>query len=297
MKKLYKKLVKKLPYVKEILEELTFYHQIQGFKPGSYYSPIIHPNELEDKIFDEENYEGINLNIDAQLELLNELKEYLIEFPFLASKNNTHRYYAENTFYTRNDALFLYGLIRKYKPNKIVEVGSGYSSALMLDTNSLYFEGKMDLTFIEPYPERLKKLLFEDEQINLIEKKVQTVSDHVFTSLNEGDILFIDSSHISKTGSDLNFLVFNVLPKLKRGVIIHFHDIFHPFEYPEKWVLNEKRNWNECYFLKAFLMYNSNFEIMLFNTFLMEKYKTWFEENLPLKCNDEIFGSIWLAKS
>jgi predicted O-methyltransferase YrrM len=297
VKKLYKKVVKKLPYVREILEELTFYHQIQGFKPGSYYSPIIHPDELDDLIFVDENYEGINLNIDAQLILLNELKEYLIEFPFGDSKNNIYRYYTNNAFYTRNDALFLYGLIRKFKPNKIIEVGSGYSSALMLDTNSLYFEGKIDLTFIEPYPERLKELLFEKDKIDLIEKKVQTVSEEVFTSLNEGDMLFIDSSHISKTGSDLNFLVFNVLPKLKKGVIVHFHDVFHPFEYPKKWVLNEKRNWNECYFLKAFLMYNSNFRIILFNTLLMEKYTSWFKENLTLKYNDEIFGSIWMVKS
>lgn len=296
MKKLYKKIVKKLPYVREILEELSFYHQIQGFKPGSYYSPIVQPDELDNQIFDEENYVGINLNFDAQLLLLNELKEYLIEFPFEDTKNIFHRYYTDNTFYTKNDALFLYGLMRKYQPHRILEVGSGYSSALMLDVNSIYFGGKIELTFIEPYPERLKKLLFEDDQINLIEKKVQTVSDEVFTSLNEGDFLFIDSSHVSKTGSDLNFLVFNILPKLKRGVIIHFHDVFHPFEYPKKWVLNEKRNWNECYFLKAFLMYNSNFKIILFNTLLTEKSKNWFEENLPLKYIDEIFGSIWLVK-
>ncbi len=298
MKKLYKKFIKKLPYVSEIVRELDFYLKIQGFRPGHYYSPIIDTNGLNQTSLNNENTSGIDLNIEEQLKLLNILKKYISEFPFSKNKDSTKRYFFNNNFYPFNDAIFLFGIIKHHKPKQIIEIGSGYSSALILDTNHLYFDNTIKITFIEPNPERLNLLLNTNDKINLIVKKVQEVPDEIFTSLQKNDILFIDSSHIAKTGSDLNHILFNILPKLRKGVLIHFHDIFYPFEYPQKWIMEEKRNWNENYFLKAFLMYNPNFKIILFNTFLLSKYKSWFNEHFPnsLKHKD-IFGSIWLVKT
>ncbi len=298
MKRIYKYLIKKFPFVKEIVTELNYYQSIQGFRPGHYYSPIVDTDSLDKSHFNTVSIEGIDLNSDAQFLLLNELKQCITNFPFEEQKNNTHRYFSENDFYSYNDAVFLYGLIKHFKPKRIIEIGSGFSSALMLDTNSIHFNNKIEITFIEPNAERLSQLLFKVDTVKLINKKVQEAPLEIFTSLQKNDILFIDSSHVAKTGSDLNHVLFKILPILKEGVLIHFHDIFYPFEYPEQWVIKEKRNWNENYFLKSFLMYNNNFKIILFNTFLSTENKAWFDNNIPKYSNNKrIFGSIWLVKS
>src|SRR5690606_33895195 len=94
------------------------------------------------------------------------------------------------------------------------------------------------------------------------------------------DILFVDSSHVLKTGSDVNHLLFQILPILKKGVLVHFHDIFYPFEYPKEWILSG-RSWNEIYALRAFLTYNSNFKILLFSHFIHKKHSLAFGK-MPL---------------
>ena len=127
----------------------------------------------------------------------------------------------------------------------------------------------------------------------IIEKKVQEVALDFFRELEKGDILFIDSSHVSKCGSDLNYLLFNVLPILNKGVFIHFHDIFFPFEYPKEWVIGG-RNWNENYLIRAFLMNNKNYEICLFSHYLHIHHPDIFQ-NMPLAKKD-FGGSLWLEK-
>ena len=123
------------------------------------------------------------------------------------------------------------------------------------------------MTFIETYPDRLRGLLrpHDEGATRIIEREVQEVPIDTFSSLRAGDLLFIDSSHVIKCGSDVQFLMFEVLPQLPTGVFVHFHDVFYPFEYPAEWVL-KGRYWNEDYFLRAFLSYNSEWEISFFNT-------------------------------
>ena len=201
--------------------------------------------------------------------------------------------------YRYSDVAFLYGVIRHLRPKKIVEVGSGASSAVMLDISDLFFNSSIQLTFIEPYPQRLFGFLSDADKrtASIIESKVQDVPLDPFLALDEGDILFIDSSHVVKVGSDVNFILFEVLPRLRKGVWIHFHDIFFPFEMPEHWITKYKHFWNENYLLRAFLMNNESYEITLFNTFLQQRFKSWFEERMP-ECllGDEPTGSIWIRK-
>jgi hypothetical protein len=127
----------------------------------------------------------------------------------------------------------------------------------------------------------------------LIKTEVQLVSLDFFEKLEAGDILFIDSSHVGKTGSDVNFILFEVLPALKSGVIIHFHDVSYPFEYPKEWVY-KGRNWNEDYFLRAFLMYNNNFEILLFSDYLYKHHLKAFEK-ISKNVNDPGMN-LWVMK-
>jgi hypothetical protein len=134
----------------------------------------------------------------------------------------------------------------------------------------------------------------EDKAIHkVIEKKSQEVDLEVFKQLEKGDVLFIDSTHVAKTGSDVNFILFSILPVLKKGVLIHFHDIFFPFEYPKKWVYRGN-NWNETYFLRAFLMYNTNFKIKLFSHYMHRFHQDTFKE-MPLSYKNP-GGNIWIEK-
>ncbi len=276
-----------------------------GFEPGHYYSPIPNLSEInkeEAHIFIDKNLAEINLNTENQVKLLNELKVYYSDYPYKGKDSNmlNYRYKKEGAFYRFSDSVFLFCMMRHFKPQRIIEIGSGHSSAIMLDTNEHFFDNKIHCTFIEPFPEeRLMQILRESDKLShqIIKEKVQSVKLEVFQMLNKNDILFIDSTHVSKIGSDVNHLLFEVLPSLKPGVLVHFHDIFYPFELPKHWVLESRYFWNENYILRAFLMNNEKYEIIIFNTYLQKIKPDWFKKEMP-ECTEksEGTGSIWLRK-
>lgn len=273
----------------------------QLFPAGHFYSPIPNLGEIrtrQSSIFADagKNIEGIELNERKQLALLKKFKFYYKEMRFSEDSSSERRYYFENPMYSYADAIFLHCMIRHAMPKRIIEVGSGFSSAMMLDTNDLHFNGKINLTFIEPYPETLNSLLTakDKKSCTILSSPIQNIDLAVFKSLRANDILFIDSTHVSKVGSDVNHLFFKILPMLPKGVFIHFHDIFYPFEYPEQWVM-EGRAWNEAYLLRAFLQYNKTFEIVAFSTFLANYHRSFLAREMPL-CLKNTGGSIWLKK-
>jgi hypothetical protein len=301
-------ILEKLPPIKQLTHErdsfsaeLRQYKQSAGvFPPGHFYSPIPAIDEIkkdEDRIFDSpQDLSGIDLNEKEQLEFLHACESLYDEIPFPAQKVETLRYYFENPNYSYADAIFLYCMIRKNRPDKIIEIGSGFSTCVILDTNELWFDHKINITCIEPYPHLLESLIsLEDKnRIELKPNRLQDASLDMFRNLSSGDLLIVDSTHVSKVGSDVNYLFFEILPKLPKGVFIHFHDIYYPFEYP-RWVVYKGIVWNEAYLLHAFLQFNSTFKIVLFNTFLEQKYKEYFNEKMPL-CMKNPGGSIWLRK-
>lgn len=269
--------------------------------PGHFYSPIPSIEEIkqnEARIFRIPNkLPAIDLNEEGQWQFFKRIQEFYAEIPFQAHKVAGLRYFFENDSYSYSDGICLYTMIRQAKPKKIIEVGSGYSSCVTLDTNEIFFDNTIHCTFIEPYPQLLISLLKEQdhERIKIIPTKLQDVPLQEFASLGENDILFIDSTHISKVDSDVNYIFFEILPSLQSGVYVHFHDVFYPFEYPKAWV-HEGRAWNEDYLLRAFLQYNSAFKIIFFNTFLEHFYPEEFVKNAPL-CLKNTGGSIWLRKT
>lgn len=294
--------------VNKIIEKIRLvisYFRLSN-EPGHFYSPIVNKSEIiqfKDLIFATRKYQdihGIELNVEVQLQIIEKFRIHYNLVPFTKNYSTEFRYYYNNNFFSYNSGIYLFCLIIEFKPNLIIEVGSGFSSALMLDTNEKYFENSIELIFIEPYPEnRLYKLLKrEDKRSNckIIDKKIQQVPIDEFKKLQKNDLLFIDSSHVSKTGSDLNRIIFEILPILEKGVIVHFHDIFYPFEYPENWVLDPGGfGWNEIYLLRAFLMNNTEWEIILFNSYLEENYNDWFVKNMPL-CLEKQGGSLYIVK-
>lgn len=154
--------------------------------------------------------------------------------------------------------------------------------------------GGVDFTFIEPYPERLKSLLTPYDKVRIIEENLQNVDLNIFSSLQAGDILFIDSTHVSKIDSDVNLYLFDILPRLKEGVLIHIHDIPYPFEYYKEWIYGG-RAWNEAYMIRAFLQFNTSFKIKFWGPYFENIHKELYFERMPLcaKCSG---GSLWLQK-
>ncbi|MEW6517301.1 MAG: class I SAM-dependent methyltransferase [candidate division FCPU426 bacterium] len=274
---------------------------MQAFPPGHFYSPIPDLNEVKahaGEIFNISRRElpGLDLREQGQVALLAALAPYYQELPFGETAQAGLRYFYQNPAYSYTDGIFLYCLLRHLRPKRVIEVGSGYSSCVTLDTNERFFENQIACTFIEPYPELLHSLLKpgDRERVEILPLPLQRVPPDRFKALAAGDVLFIDSTHVSKVHSDVNYILFEILPALAPGVYIHFHDVFYPFEYPAEWIF-EGRAWNEDYMLRAFLLFNSAFRIELFSTFLGHFHAEYFRQHMPL-CERNFGGNLWLSK-
>ncbi len=270
--------------------------------PGHYYSPIPSLAETQrdaHRIWDQRARQlpGIDLQEASQLALLSEVARYAGDVPLRRPGDDTTlRYAFPNDYFSDGDAALLCCMLRHLRPHRVIEVGSGYSSAMMLDTNDLFLDGRVSFTFIEPFPQRLHSLLgpSDREKTNILRHNVQQAPLELFDTLAAGDILFIDSSHVARTGGDVNFLLFDVLPRLQPGVYVHIHDVIYPFEYPRVWV-TEGRAWNEAYILRAFLQYNSAFRIALFSNYLVEFHLDAIQPPFS-QCQQLPNGSIWLVR-
>jgi hypothetical protein len=307
-KRLLERTLLATPFVKSHLRDHARLKRLAfraGHEPGHYYSPIPDLEEVQmnrDAIFGDRVLRDIDLNTEGQIQRLEEFKIFYRDYPYGPGSGGdlTLRYKRGGDHYRYSDSVFLYSILRCFRPARIVEVGSGQSSSIMLDINERFLDNETRCTFIEPFPEeRLLDLLSDSDQSrhSIVEKKVQSVPLEVFTQLGMNDILFIDSTHVSKIGSDLNFLMFEVLPILQPGVLIHFHDVFYPFEMPRQWVCERRWFWNENYLVRAFLMNNSDYEIVAFNSYLQKIERDWFEREMP-EClvGSEDTGSIWIRK-
>ena len=225
--------------------------------PGHYYSPIPGEEDIPDSILIDYNLSipGIDLKPETQWALLGELKQYYNKSIFPSEKVEDARYYFDNDYFGYSDGIILAELLQLFNPKKIIEIGSGFSSALMLDVNEKLLNNSIDLTFIEPFPEeRLCNLIYADDKCSIIKDFVQNVDIEIWHGLKENDILFIDSSHVLKFGSDVESLFLKVIPLLNKGVIVHIHDVFFPFEYPVEW-LKQGRAWNESILLEITYSY------------------------------------------
>lgn len=269
------------------------------FPLGHFYSPIPDLREVRARqasIFDRTATEvaGIASRAAEQLALLADFAELSAQQPFADEPGPGQRYGYVNDYFSHGDGLVLYCMLRTFAPRNIIEVGSGWSSALMLDVNDAYFDGTIDFTFIEPYSGRLRSLLTASDlgRVTLLEQPVQELPADAFGSVRAGDLVFIDSTHVSRVGSDVNHLLLDVVPSLPPGVIVHVHDIFWPFEYPQSWVYGG-RAWNENYLLRALLAGNSRLDILWFNDYLAQHHFAEVAGALPRWARNT-GGSIYL---
>jgi predicted O-methyltransferase YrrM len=274
-------------------------------RAGHYYSAL---PSLEDvrrdraRIFDRSRRDlpGIDVDDAGQVELLEALARFYPEQPFTAAPDPRNRYHLDNSWFAWGDGLLLHLMLRHARPRRVVEVGSGFSSLVLLDTSERFFDNQVELTFIEPNAERLRSRLRpgDAELARVVERRIQDVDLSLFRTLEAGDILFVDSSHVSKVGSDLNHLLFSVLPELGAGVLVHVHDVPYPFEYPQEWI-EYGFAWNEAYLLRAFLQYNTDFRIRLWSSYLTLFHAELLEARVPLATtpvNFGVGGSLWLER-
>jgi hypothetical protein len=241
-----------------------------AFPDGHFYSPVVDPADVAARgreIWPEQPVAlGIDWNDAFQARVLREFfPRHLEHYDYPETLPDTPeltQFFTRNSQFSWLDCRALFVLLNEWRPRRMIEVGSGYSTLLTADVNRRFLGSAMEFTCIEPYPRPfLVRAGGLPGVTRLLPQRVERTGLEPFLRLQAGDVLFIDSSHVAKTGSDVNFLVFEVLPRLAAGVRIHIHDIHLPHDYPEAWVVGERRSWNEQYVVRALLMYSRAFAV------------------------------------
>ncbi len=237
---------------------------------NDYYSPL---NDIQ---FLEQNRDlwkepvdppCVDWNQEGQMSVAEEVSTFVDELKNVPQQTREKGiFYWQNEMWNNADALVQYGLVRSRQPKRYIEIGCGWSSMLLRDALKKN-EAVTEVTLIEPYPNPniFPHLPNDWTRYPAI---LQRAPIELFETLEAGDILFYDGSHCTKVGSDVNFFFFNVLPRIKPGVLIHIHDIFFPWVYPEPWIMELGQTWNEQFVLQAFLMHNNAYRVFIANAFL-----------------------------
>jgi len=271
--------------------------------PNYFYSPIPDTRTLKDELWKKKSeLVGIDINEENQIKLLYQFSsKFKLEyesFP-IDKASMPYQYYINNGEIESVDGEILYCMIRLFKPKKIFEIGSGnstYLSAQAILKNQEDNGHECNLIVFDPYPSDVIKTGFPGLS-KLVSIKTQEVPVSKFSELKDNDILFIDSSHVLKIGSDVQYEILEILPRLRKGVIVHFHDIFLPAEYPKKWVLKAYRFWNEQYLLQAFLSFNNSFKVLWAGSYMHIKHPDKLEASFSSYKREERWpGGFWIRK-
>lgn len=248
------------------------------FPLGHYYSPVYDPRELaveprRSQIWPPQPRETVGIDWrDAD-------QVALCTGPFAAQErldfvddepDDPTVYFTTNDQFPALDAWALEAIVQHVRPHRIVEVGSGFSSLVTARVNRERFDGAIDFVCVEPYP---RQFLLDgvDGISGLRVEKVQDTPLEVFTSLGDGDVLFVDTSHVVKTGGDVPWIYNEILPRLAPGVVVHMHDIALPGDYPPPWVF-ENWGWNERYLVQAFLTFNSGYDVLFSSPYMVQRH-------------------------
>jgi hypothetical protein len=234
--------------------------------PVHYYSPIPDLRDLfaRPEIWDQpSDLPGIDMNTEDQLRLMEEVfAAYLHECDFRRMPgNDPSEFYTQNDYFGYVSAVAMHSMIRHYRPRRIIEIGAGHSTRVVARAVSMNADAgsPAELIVVDPFLDQasLKGLQGISE---FIPCRVETVHPAKLQSLQDGDLLSIDASHVVRLGGDVVFLYLEILPRLAPGVWIHIHDIFLPYDYPKHW-LQQRQFWSEQYLLQAFLVYNNAFQV------------------------------------
>jgi len=230
----------------------------------TYYSPIPDLTQLPEGVWEARDpLRGIAFDLDAQMAFVEaELTPHIAGLAWGTDVAPAHAYEPSNDSYPLADARVLYAMVRHLRPRRIVELGSGQTTRVIAQAcrENARDGGPAELRAFDPFPTALDDGL--PGLTELARVKAQDVPEEVFAGLQAGDVLFVDTTHTVKIGSDVNHIVLRVLPLLADGVIVHVHDIFLPYEYPRFFFADYALYWAEQYLLQAFLAFNSSFQVL-----------------------------------
>jgi hypothetical protein len=265
----------------------------------SFYSPIPDLKRIPDSTWERESeLEGIHFDLEQQRHNLDELRPYLHEFqPPEQANGDRNAYFLANGSYGPVDAEVLYATVRAAKPTRIIELGSGYTTLI---TAKACLENEQEGAPVEyvafdPYPGVAHAGL--PGLRDLVRVPAEELPTEVFGKLGENDLLIVDTTHTVKMGGDVNHVVLDVLPRLGAGALVHFHDIFLPWEYPRKWVEDFGLYWSEQYLLQAFLSMNEQFEIVYALYALARRRADYLREIIPSWHEGVVPGAFWIRRT
>lgn len=269
-----------------------------------FYEPIPDTRELDNSIWENRSgLVGIDVDEGTQLDLLSHFKtafkdEY-DQFP-REKTGVPYDYYVHNDMFEAVDAEILYCMIRHFKPRRLIEIGSGYSTLVvakaLLNNQKDHNSHPCECIVIDPFPNRIVRKGIAGVS-RLVPEPVQKVPLAEFEKLRETDMLLIDSSHVLKIGSDVEYEYLEILPRLNEGVLVSFHDIFLPAEYRKTWVMKDHCFWNEQYLLQAFLAFNTSFRILWAGSYMHLKHSEELRDAFP--SYDQVRdwpGSFWIRR-
>jgi hypothetical protein len=261
-----------------------------------YYEPFVQPSSLRRPLYEPRSLPGIDLDPEGQLRLLDSFTtaDELADLPH--SKPSELGYFLDNSSFGSGDAEYLYHLIRRKKPRRIYEIGSGHSTLMAMRATQRNRaespEYECDHVCVEPY----EMPWLERTGLRVIRQRAEDLPAPFWKPLGRNDLLFIDSSHVIRPQGDVLFEYLELLPWLAPGVIVHVHDIFTPRDYPEAWVVDEARLWNEQYLLEAFLTGNRDWKILGALNWLRHAHPDKLREKCPHLTTDREPGSFYIQR-
>lgn len=222
--------------------------------------------------------------------ILEAVKRYEPELGRFDREPSAMQYAFSNDYFASPDAEVLYAMVRMLQPRRIVEVGSGHSTLLFRQAIA---DGALATRLISIDPSPRREIAKHADEV--IRERVESLdTGRIFSLLERNDILFIDSSHEVKPGNDVLHLYLSVLPSIRDGVVVHVHDIFLPFEYPNRWVVENRWTWAEQYVLQSLLQDSPAFEILWAGHYF-QRTRTRFAENFKYWHKGDA-QSVWMRR-
>lgn len=283
------------------LSRVLFPSAMLAHPPGHYYSPIADQCDLRRRAAqlwpERRECYGIDFDDAGQVAILEHwFPRELPHYDYPDRRPADGGYAHDNPSFGWLDSRALFVLVRTWRPRRVIEVGAGYSTLLLADLAQRHLHGRMELCSIDPYPPAFLRRPLPGLS-RLIERPVQELPWDEFARLEAGDVLFIDSSHVVKTGSDVVHLFLDILPRLPAGVRVHVHDVFLPDDYPPAWAIEENRSWNEQYLLQAMLIEQPRWRVIFGSHYVYTRHT----ERLRRALGDRTGavyggGSFWIER-
>jgi len=285
--------VQHLPICRDTLKRLGVFPIVDH-----YYEPLFNHKHLERSLLDDRTIVGLDLNLDGQITFLREL-DYADEIRAMpCSRDGSLRFFMHNGSFHTGDAEIYYSIIRRYRPARIVEVGSGASTLAAVEAVEKNREEdpryRCQITCVEPFEQPWLERL----GVRVVRERVERIDPAFVTELEANDILFVDSSHIIRPQGDVCFEILELIGRVREGVFVHFHDIFTPKDYPRRWIVDDVLFWNEQYLLEAFLAFNSDFRVVCAAHYLSYVARGELSTVCPRMAEDSDRhpGSFWIRR-